>query len=363
MSIRPARPCGRLLRGLAGPLLWPVLLFPAMSPHAADATPGTDRPPPLVIAHRGASGHLPEHTLAAKALAIGLGADAIEQDVVLSRDGVPIVFHDPYLDATTDVATRFPGRARADGRHHAMDFALAELRTLQLRERVDLASHQPRFAGRFAGTAVSFGIVTLDEELAFARSLERTLGRPVAVYPEIKHPAEHRAAGLDATRAVLLVLERHGYRTRRDPAYLQCFDAAELRRIRHELRSDLTLIQLVGDPRDGDAGAEYARMLTPAGLAAIAGYADGIGPWLEQIVRWPQPGAAPVYSTLVADAHALGLLVHPYTLRRDALPANAPDLEAVHEALFVTAGIDGAFSDFPELTREFLQRRRGPHAR
>jgi glycerophosphoryl diester phosphodiesterase len=328
-----------------------------MTNHAADAMPVTDRALNLVIAHRGASGHLPEHTLAAKALAVGLGAGAIEQDVVLSRDGVPIVFHDPYLDATTDVASRFPGRARTDGRHYVMDFDLAELRTLQLRERVDPASGQPRFAGRYSGTAASFGVATLDEELAFARSLERTLGRTVAVYPEIKHPAEHRAAGLDATRAVLAVLERHGYRTRRDPAYLQCFDATELRRIRHELRSELTLIQLIGDPRDGDAGAEYARMLTPEGLAGIAGYADGIGPWLEQIVRWPEPGAAPVFSTLVADAHARGLLVHPYTLRRDSLPANAPDLEAVHEALFIKAGIDGAFSDFPELTLEFLQRR------
>ncbi len=129
MSTRPARPCGRLLRVIAGPLLWPVLLFPAMAtPTTVPAAP-PDRLP-LVIAHRGASGHLPEHTLAAKALAVGLGAGAIEQDVVLSRDGVPIVFHDPYLDATTDVAARFPGRARADGRHYVMDFDLAELRTL-----------------------------------------------------------------------------------------------------------------------------------------------------------------------------------------------------------------------------------------
>jgi glycerophosphoryl diester phosphodiesterase len=334
-----------------------------MTTHAAGPRPVTDRPLPLVIAHRGASGHLPEHTLAAKALAVGLGAHAIEQDVVLSRDGVPIVFHDPYLEATTDVASRYPSRARADGHYWVMDFVLAELRTLQLRERVDPKTGEPRFAGRYAGTAGSFGIVTLDEELAFARSLERTLGRTVAVYPEIKHPAEHRAAGLDASRAVLAALERHGYRTRRDAAYLQCFDAAELKRVRTELRSELTLIQLIGDPRDeGPAGASFARMLTREGLAEVATYADGIGPWLAQIVQWPEAGRPPVFTTLVADAHAAGLVVHPYTLRRDALPANAPDLEALHEALFVNAGIDGAFSDFPELTLEFL-RRQGQLAR
>jgi glycerophosphoryl diester phosphodiesterase len=190
---------------------------------------------PIVIAHRGASAYLPEHSLAAKVLAHGYGADYLEQDVILSRDDVPLVFHDLYLDELTDVAARFPGRARADGRHYAIDFSLAELKQLRLHERIDPLTGQPAWPKRFQEPGVPFSIVTLDEELALVRGLNATTGRFAGIYTEVKSPAWHHAQGKDSTRAILDTLTRHGYTRRNQGAFLQCFDDVELKRVRHEL--------------------------------------------------------------------------------------------------------------------------------
>lgn len=312
--------------------------------------------PPIVIAHRGASGYLPEHTLAGKAYAHALGVDYLEQDVVLTRDDVPIVFHDLVLEEVTDVAQRFPGRKRADGHWYVIDFDFAELLQLTVRERIDLQTGAATYPGRFHG-ALPFRINSLAEELTLVRGLNAATGRTTGVYTEVKSPAWHHAAGKDLARAVLGTLAEFGYRTRADGVYLQCFDAEELRRIRVELRSDLKLIQLVGENDWLESTTDYDALRTPEGLRALSDVADGIGPWIQQIVQWPAPGAAPVYSSLVSDAHAAGLAVHPYTFRIDQLPDHAPSPAAVHEALFGVAGIDGIFTDFSDVSLALLGRR------
>jgi glycerophosphoryl diester phosphodiesterase len=315
--------------------------------------------PGLVIAHRGASAYLPEHTLAAKAYAHALGADCLEQDVVLTRDDVPVVFHDLVLEEVTDVARRYPDRGRTDGHWYVIDFDYAELRTLEVHERIDPGSGAPVYPGRFH-ERLGFSIRTLADELAFVRGLNRATGRRAAVYTEVKSPAWHRAHGKDLSTRVLGTLADFGYRERDDAAWLQCFDALELKRIRLELGSRLKLVQLIGENDWKESDTDYDALRTPAGLAETARIAQGIGPWIPQIVRWPAPGVPPVYSTLVADAHAVGLAVHPYTFRVDELPEHAPDPASVHHALFDQAGIDGLFTDFPDVTLELLGRRSRP---
>ncbi|NBV47014.1 MAG: glycerophosphodiester phosphodiesterase, partial [Planctomycetia bacterium] len=162
------------MRTAGGRLVGVGVVLAGLVPGPLPAAEGTM---PIVIAHRGASGYLPEHTLPAKALAHAQGADAIEQDVVASRDGVPVVLHDVHLDTVSDVAERFPGRARPDGRYYCVDFTLAELRTLSLSERFHHGDGRPVYAGRFPKGAGHFTIATLEEELAFIAGLSRTTGR------------------------------------------------------------------------------------------------------------------------------------------------------------------------------------------
>jgi glycerophosphoryl diester phosphodiesterase len=311
--------------------------------------------PPLVIAHRGACGYLPEHTFAAKAYAHALGADCLEQDVVLTRDDVPIVFHDLILEEVTDVAARFAGRARADGHYYAIDFDYAEIGTLAVHDRIE-AGGAAAWPHRF-GEQLPFRIHSLAEELTLVRGLNRATGRNVGVYTEVKSPAWHRAEGKDLAPRVLQVLADFGYRGATDACWLQCFDAEELARIRVGLGCALKLVQLIGENSWREAPTDYDRLRTPAGLAAVARYSQGIGPWIPQVVSWASAGAAPVASTLVADAHAAGLAVHAYTFRIDQLPEHSGDAAGAHSALFDLAGIDGLFSDFPDVTLSLLGRR------
>jgi glycerophosphoryl diester phosphodiesterase len=311
----------------------------------------------IVIAHRGASGYLPEHTLAAKAAAHAMGADYIEQDVVLSKDGVPVVLHDVQIDTTTDVAARFPGRARADGRFYAIDFTLAELRTLAVTERFDPQTGAPAYPGRFPKGASAFGIPTLAEEIELIQGMNRSTGRTVGIYPEIKAPAWHRAEGQDISRIVLEVLARYGYREQADPVVVQGFDWQETRRIRAELGYRGRLVQLIGENRWREApGTDYDHLRTAQGLAEIAAVADGIGPWMAQIVRGRASDGTPEVTDLVARAHAAGLIVHPYTFRADALPDYAASFEEVLELFLLELGVDGVFTDHPDRAVAVLRR-------
>jgi glycerophosphoryl diester phosphodiesterase len=300
---------------------------------------------PVVIAHRGASGYLPEHTLEAKALAYGLGADYLEQDVVATRDSQLVVLHDLYLDDVTDVERRFPGRSRADGRHYVIDFDLAELQTLTVSERRKPGSAAARFPKRFPAGKGTFRIATLEQELELVAGLNRSMQRTVGIYAEIKDPQWHRRHGIDLSRLLLEQLAAHGYDRRDAPAFVQCFDADELSRVATDLGSELQLIQLVG------VEPEYASLLTHEGLDAIAEYADGIGPSYTQLLAPPSIGGPhePRPGALVAAARRAGLLLHPYTFRRDELPSYVPDLEHLLTVFFETVGVDGVFCDHPDV--------------
>ena len=212
---------------------------------------------PIVIAHRGTSAYLPEHSFAAKALAFGMGADFLEQDVVLSRDGVPLVFHDLTLEAMTDVAAKYPGRARADGHFYCIDFLLEEIRTLRLHERTDPRTSAPAWPDRFPPDAALFRIPTLDEELTLIRGLERSTGKTIGLYPEIKAPAWHAEEGVDLADAVLATLGEHDLLTPGSSLFLQCFDAPTLERLHSDPRCDgIALVQLIGSANARFAGFE-----------------------------------------------------------------------------------------------------------
>lgn len=301
---------------------------------------------PLVIAHRGASGYLPEHTLVAKALAAGMGADYLEQDVVATRDGALLVHHDLTLDALTDVAERFPARARPDGHWYCIDFTLDEIRTLTVGERRARDGSGPRYPGRFPDGAGRFRIPTLSEELAFIRGLSRSMGRALGIYAEIKDPTWHRQQGIDLTVSVLAEIAASGFATPGAPAFLQCFDAQELRRLRLELGCTVPLVQLLDEAHGIPDGKQ---------LAHISGYAQAIGPPLRLLPPAVRNSEAQG-SRFVGEAHAAGLAVHPYTLRREDLAGGSAAFDRVLERLFLDWKVDGLFTDFPDLVARFVAR-------
>ncbi len=314
---------------------------------------------PLVIAHRGASGYLPEHTIAAKAYAHALGADYIEQDLVLSKDNVPMVLHDIHVDTVTDVAKRFPSRKRADGRYYALDFTVAELKQLRVTERFNARTAQRVFPGRFPAEQSSFQLSTFEEELQLIQGLNRSTGRLAGIYPEIKQPKWHRAQGHDLSRAVLSILNRYGYAAKTDPCYLQCFELAEVQRLRNDLGWRGQLIMLIESKAKGDDGTDHDYLSTPAGVKEIAKVADGIGPSINRLMSWGANEPTPKFSGLVKLAHAEKLAVHPFTVRIDELPKNCPSVDALHAALFTGMEVDGVFTDFTDVTLAWLRSRGG----
>ena len=307
---------------------------------------------PLVIAHRGASGERPEHTLEAYALAIDQGADVIEPDLVITRDGVLVARHENEISETTDVASRpeFADRRTTktiDG--HAVtgwfteDFTLAELKTLFARERL------PQLRPASAAHDGRYRIPTLAEVVALARS------RGVGIYPETKHPSYFRALGLPLEEPLLAELDRVGWNRADAPVWIQSFEVGNLQALRS--RTPVRLVQLVAaDGAPADGGPSYAAMLTPQGLAAIARYAWGIGPAKGLVLA--DDGRGRVRPTnLPARARAAGLAVHAWTVRAENLflpapfrrgedPAAHGDMAAEVQRLIET-GVDGLFCDYP----------------
>ncbi|MBM4185759.1 MAG: glycerophosphodiester phosphodiesterase [Gemmatimonadetes bacterium] len=312
----------------------------------------SDWPRPLIIAHRGASGHRPEHTIEAYRLAVSQGADLIEPDLVMTKDGVLIARHENEIGGTTDVAEKYPNRKTTktiDGDSvtgwFAEDFTLAEVKTLRARERLPYRSHY--WDGRFE-------IPTFDEILEFVRQEEARLGRRIGLYPETKHPSYHESLGLRITDAVIDALHREGYRRRTDPVFIQSFEVGNLQRARG--RTELSLIQLVdatGRPADATARGDargYRELMTPAGLSFVASYANGIGPARALVQPVSPNGELLAPSTLVRDAHAAGLVVHVWTVRadREFLPAGYKGDPLAEYRRLAELGVDGIFTDFPD---------------
>jgi glycerophosphoryl diester phosphodiesterase len=317
-------------------------------------------PAPIIIAHRGASGERPEHTLASYQLAIEQGADFIEPDLVLTRDGVLVARHENEISGTTDVADHpeFASRRTTkaiDGEQvtgwFTEDFTLAELRTLRARERLpQLRPANTSYDGQFL-------IPTFEEILELARDQSQRTGRRIGVYPETKHPSYFASIGLPHEAPLLTLLARFGYDNADDPIFIQSFEVGNLERLNG--LTEVRLIQLISDsggPADRP-GTTYASMLTTDGLAAMARYADGIGPHKDLVISRTMLGALGSSTGLVARAHAVGLQVHPWTFRRENyfLPLNlrsgldprgVGDLSAEMRA-FLAEGVDGLFTDNP----------------
>lgn len=301
---------------------------------------------PIVIAHRGASGYLPEHTTEGVVLAHAMLVDYIEQDVVLSKDSIPLVLHDLILDDVTNAATVFPDRQRADGHWYVMDFTLEELRTLTVTERRSPSRSWKDKGNRFPLESGSFRISTLAEHLQLIQGLNKTRPNQAGVYVEFKSPAEHRAAGLDLAKAILDVLTQYGYDSADDHIYLQCFDEAEVRRLRNELKTPLLIIQLLEKAPDA------------AKLKTIAEVADGVGVPLSHVVTGKNHDGTPQLTELVRNAHANALQVHVWTFRTDALPEYAGSAAEYLEWLVVAGGVDGIFADQPDVVMNWRAARR-----
>lgn len=294
-------------------------------------------PRPLIIGHRGASGHRPEHTLASYRLAAEMGADFVEPDLVATKDGVLIARHENEIGATTDAGAKFPDRKRVktiDGQSiegwFSEDFTLAEIKTLRARERLAFRSHD--YDGRFE-------VATFEEVIALAQQLGRELGRPIGIYPETKHPSYFRGIGLPLEEPLLRALEAHGWNTREAPVFIQSFETGNLRALR--AKTKVRLIQL----------AATAAVIEGDRLKEIATYADGIGPEKRLIIPVKPDGSVGPPTDLVARSHALGLLVHVWTLRRDKefLPAGYKGNAEEEFRQFRDAGVDGLFTDFPDV--------------
>jgi glycerophosphoryl diester phosphodiesterase len=294
-------------------------------------------PRPLIIAHRGASGHRPEHTLEAYRLAVEMGADFIEPDLVSTKDGVLIARHENELSGTTDVAERFPDRKRTrviDGQSvsgwFSEDFTLAEIKTLRARERLQFRSHI--YDGQFQ-------IPTFDEVLALAQDRGTARGRPVGVYPETKHPAYFRSIELPLEEPLVELLRKQGWNSRDAPVFIQSFEQGNLRDLRK--KTDVRLVQLVST----------SAMVDGNGLKSIAEYADGLGPEKRLIVPVNRDGSLGTPTDLVARAHAAGLLVHVWTVRIDKefLPAGYGGQPEAEFEQFRQLGVDGVFTDFPDV--------------
>jgi glycerophosphoryl diester phosphodiesterase len=326
---------------------------------------------PIVIGHRGASGYLPEHTLAAYQLAIDLGADFIEPDLVSTRDGRLVARHENDITGTTDVENRpeFASRRTTkiiDGASitgwFTEDFTLAELKTLRARERLGaLRTQNATFDDRFE-------IPTLEEVIALAQREGARRRRAIGIYPETKHPTFFQSIGLSLEEPLVRILHGAGLRSQHDPVFIQSFEVANLQKLSRMTR--LPLVQLLNDagaPFDfvvaGDRRT-YRDMATPAGLRDIARYADGIGPNKNLIIPRDASGRLLAPTTLVADAHASRLLVHPFTFRAENVflprdfqigdptnplfPALRGDFRAELVA-FDSLGLDGLFTDQPDV--------------
>jgi len=310
----------------------------------------------IVIAHRGASGYLPEHTLSAVALAYGMGADFIEQDIVLSKDDIPVVLHDIHLDQVTDVAKVFPGRSRADGRWYARDFALEELKLLKVHERGYADNSGPIFPQRFPYQQGYFQIPTLQEEIDIIQGLNHSTGGNVGIYTEIKKPAWHRKEGADVALHTLNVLHQNNYKTDLDNIYLQCFDSQELKRIKYELKSELPLIQLIGKNSWGESADDFDQMVTKNGCKDIAKYAIGIGPTMDFLYTLSVLNNSVSPTNLMQLAKNHNLLVHPFTFRLDGIPLAFKNYEEMVIWFVSELRVDGLFTDFVDKTNSILKK-------
>ncbi|MEU0273061.1 glycerophosphodiester phosphodiesterase [Streptomyces sp. NPDC006307] len=334
--------------------------------QARPSAPHRRLPVPTVIAHRGASGYRPEHTLGSYQLALDMGAHVIEQDLVPTKDGHLVCRHENDITGTTDVADRpeFASRKTTktvDGTSltgwFTEDFTLAELKTLRAKERIPATRQENTlYDGRWT-------VPTFEEVLRWAEKEGRRRGRPVWLYVETKHPTYFRKLGLPLEEPLARLLRRYGRHGADSPTFLQSFEPTSMERMAKLVSTPRVVLLWTPDDRPWDFRETgdprtVADLITPEGLKGIASYAQGIGPLLDLVIPKGKDGTLGRPTTLVRDAHAAKLLVHPYTLRnentflpadfrRGTDPAAFGDVFGAYETYFAT-GIDGIFTDHPD---------------
>ena len=372
-----------------------LLACTGMTPSSGGRYPTLNGAMPLVIAHRGASGYLPEHTLEAYKKAIDMGADFVEPDLVVTKDGVLVARHEPNITATTNVESRpeFASRRttrKVDGIDETgwfvTDFSLAELKTLRAKQA--MGERDQSFNGQFE-------VPTFREILELLKAEKTRTGRTVGVYPETKHPTYHIQAGLPIEPRLLAILNEYGLNKKDSAVIIQSFEVNNLKELRK--LTPVRLVQLI-DGDDVDSAGKvtlaapseqpydfviskdkrnFADMLTPAGLKEIKTYADGIGPWKPYLTSGAHTMGADgkpkdlngdgkiddrdrvalPATSVIKDAHAVGLFVHAFTFRNEPrrLYSDYKGDPKAEYAKFYKLGVDGLFSDFTDTAVEALK--------
>ncbi len=311
---------------------------------------------PQVTAHRGASGYLPEHTLEAKAYAHALAPDYVEQDVVITKDNVLMVTHDVKLETTTNIAKKFPSRHRKDGSYYAIDFTLAELKSLTLTERFNSKTGKAVFSSRFpVDSAIDFKMPTLEEEFTFIQGLNKSTGREVGVYTEVKEPQFHEREGKDILAAVIKMLEKYGYNKEGSKAVLQIFSLQSVKRAR-ELgwKGDLAMLITLDGQWLYDDKAEHKWLLTEEGIAYVSKYATIYAPGFT-LLAVPDDAGGYTLSNAAQVAHKYGMKVHTWTHRVDSPSKGFKTSDEMLDTAFKQLKIDGIFSDFPDNVIKYLK--------
>lgn len=330
-----------------------LLLLASFSVQAAD-----DAYRPAVAAHRGASGYVPEHTIPAKTMAYAMNPDFVEQDVVMSKDGVLFVMHDPDLDTTTDVAQKFPGRARENGKYYAIDFTWPEIETLNVTERFDPKTGQAVFSGRFpVDTNIPFKVPRFEDELQLIQGLNKSTGKDIGVYVEVKEPAFYQREGMDITGAVIDMLDKYGYNSPDANSILQIFDYDAVKAAREKgWKGDLAMLVTAGGQGLTDDKAVHQWLMTPEGMEELAKYATIYAPSFTLLAVPNEDGNGYTISELGDLARKNGMKLHSWTLRWDSPFKGTKSAEEDLDIAFKQLKLDGLFSDFPDRVVQYLEK-------
>ncbi len=310
----------------------------------------------LVIAHRGASGYVPEHTLSGAVMAYAFGADYLELDVVVTKDGHLVVMHDLTLNATTNVEDVFPDKANNKGKYNVIDFSLKEIKLLKVHERSSRNGKDAAFPSRFPIKSQLFEIPTLDEMIVLVKGLSKSFGRSIGLYIELKAPDFHRKHKLDPAKKLLSLLYSHGYKGGSDAIFIQSFDSETLKSLRFKHKTSIRLIQLIGENKWRLSDTDFTYLKSKKGMKEVSQYADGIGPWMNQVVKGIDSSGKVQITDLVKNARRHSLLIHPYTFRADRLPSYVSSFEELLHIFFNEVQVDGVFTDFPDLVVDYLEK-------
>ena len=309
----------------------------------------------LVIAHRGASGYLPEHTYSGAVMAFTSGADFLELDVVMTKDGHLIVMHDLTLNATTNVEEVFPEKNNKKGKSQVIDFTLNEIKLLKVHERSSRSGKNAAFPQRFPIDYQLFEIPTLDNMINLVKGLSKSSGRIMGLYIEIKAPEFHKKHNKDPASTLLKMLKHHGFKEATDPVFIQSFDSKTLKKLRYQHKTRLRLIQLIGENHWRLSDTDFTYLKSEKGLNEVSKYADGIGPWMNQLVTGVDLSGNFQITNLVKNARRKDLLIHSYTFRADRLPDYVSNFDELLDIFLNDVGVDGIFTDFPDLVVSYLE--------